>query len=64
MIKNLFHISFLIFITFLFGCVKEDDVFEESFIEDNKVTETSIITSCLNEKYILKNKSVMKLQEL
>ena len=49
--KNLFHIVSIVFASLLFGCVSEDDVFNEDFISSKAGVETPLIVSFLNEEY-------------
>lgn len=49
--KNLFHILSLVIALLLFGCIAEDDVFNDDFSEDSEVVETPLIVSFLNEEY-------------
>ncbi len=55
--KYLFYIVSLISITLLSGCVKEETVFNEDSVENITSSETSIIVTFLNEKYVTENEN-------
>ena len=54
--KYLFYIlSSFVFISLFFGCVTEDDVFNDDLSQTTDVIETSLIVSFLNENYTKEN---------